>query len=121
MNVGTSRQRRRIPRFTPDLEIIFVEGHSKDGTWAEIQRVVAAYPQYDIKAIRQPGKGKADAVFAAFDVARGDVLMILDADLTMPPEQLTKFWRAMHSGMGEFINGSAWSILWRIRPCGFST
>ena len=61
---------------------------------------------HDIKAIRQPGKGKADAVFAAFDVARGDVLMILDADLTMPPEQLTKFWRAMHSGMGEFINGS---------------
>ncbi len=97
---------RRIPRFAPDLEIIFVEGHSKDGTWEEIQRVVAAYPQYDIKAIRQPGKGKADAVFAAFDVARGDVLMILDADLTMPPEQLTKFWRAMHSGMGEFINGS---------------
>jgi SAM-dependent methyltransferase len=97
---------RRIPRFTRNLEIIFVEGHSKDGTWEEIQRVVAAYPQYDIKAIRQPGKGKADAVFTAFDVARGDVLMILDADLTMPPEQLSKFWQAIHSGMGEFINGS---------------
>ena len=96
----------RIPRFTPDLEIIFVEGHSKDGTWEEIERVIAAYPQYDIKAIRQPGKGKADAVFAAFDAARGDVLMILDADLTMPPEQLAKFWQAIHSGMGEFINGS---------------
>jgi SAM-dependent methyltransferase len=97
---------RRIPRFTRDLEIIFVEGHSKDGTWEEIQRVIAAYPQYDIKAIRQPGEGKADAVFTAFDMARGDVLMILDADLTMPPEQLSKFWQTIHSGMGEFINGS---------------
>src|SRR5262249_31931951 len=97
---------RRIPRFTDDLEIIFVEGHSTDGTWDEIQRVIAAYPHYDIKAMRQPGKGKADAVFAAFEGARGDVLMILDADLTMPPEQLPKFWDAMRSGKGEFVNGS---------------
>jgi SAM-dependent methyltransferase len=97
---------QRIPRFARDLEVIFVEGHSKDGTWEEIQRVVAAYPQYDIKAMRQAGKGKADAVFTAFDAARGDVLMILDADLTMPPEQLSKFWHAIRSGMGEFINGS---------------
>jgi ubiquinone/menaquinone biosynthesis C-methylase UbiE len=96
----------RIPRFVDDLEIIFVEGHSRDGTWDEIQRVIAAYPQYDIKAMRQPGIGKADAVFAAFDSARGDVLMILDADLTMPPEQLPKFWTALHSGQGEFVNGS---------------
>ena len=56
--------------------------------------------------MRQPGKGKADAVFAAYDVARGDALMILDADLTMPPEQLPKFWEALRSGKGEFINGS---------------
>jgi SAM-dependent methyltransferase len=97
---------KRIPRFADDLEIIFVEGHSQDGTWQEIERVVAAYPQYDIKAMRQPGKGKGDAVFAAFDAARGDVLIILDADLTMPPEQLPKFWEAMRSGKGEFVNGS---------------
>ncbi len=97
---------RRMPDFADDLEIIFVEGHSRDGTWDEIQKVVAAYPGYDIKAIQQTGKGKADAVFAAFDIARGDVLMILDADLTMPPEELPKFWQALQSGRGEFINGS---------------
>ena len=97
---------QRIPRFTEHIEIIFVEGHSQDGTWDEIQRVVAAYPQYDIKAMRQPGKGKADAVFSGFDAARGDVLMIFDADLTMPPEQLPKFWQAIRSGKGEFVNGS---------------
>ncbi len=96
----------RTPRFTDNLEIIYVEGHSRDGTWEEIQRVTAAYPEYDIKAMRQLGKGKADAVFAAFDVAQGDALMILDADLTMPPEQLPKFWHALRTGQGEFINGS---------------
>jgi glycosyltransferase involved in cell wall biosynthesis len=97
---------RRIPRFTDDIEIIFVEGHSKDGTWEEIQRVIAAYPDRDIKAIRQAGKGKADAVFAGFDATRSEVLVILDADLTMPPEQLSKFWQALRSGKGEFVNGS---------------
>ena len=97
---------RRIPEFCDDIEIIFIEGHSKDGTFEEIERVRAAYPNKDIKAMRQPGKGKADAVFTAYDVARGDVLMILDADLTMPPEQLTKFWDAIRLGKGEFINGS---------------
>jgi SAM-dependent methyltransferase len=97
---------QRIPRFADDLEIIFVEGHSADGTFEEIERVVAAYPQHDIKTMRQPKQGKADAVFAAFEQARGDVLMILDADLTMPPEQLPKFWEAIRSGKGEFANGS---------------
>jgi SAM-dependent methyltransferase len=97
---------RRLPQFCDDIEIIFVEGHSQDGTYEEIERVRAAHPGRDIKAMRQPGKGKADAVFAAYDVARGDVLMILDADLTMPPEQLPKFWQAIRSGKAEFVNGS---------------
>ena len=86
---------QRISRFVDDLEIIFVEGHSNDGTWEEIERVIANYPGRDIKAMRQPGRGKADAVFAGFDAARGDVLMILDGDLTVPPEQLSKFWQAI--------------------------
>jgi SAM-dependent methyltransferase len=97
---------KRIPRFVKALEILFVEGHSRDGTWEEIERVAAAYPDYDIKAMRQPGTGKGNAVFAGFDAARGDVLMILDADLTVPPEQLPKFWDAICSGKGEFVNGS---------------
>jgi SAM-dependent methyltransferase len=97
---------KRMPRFCDDLEIVFVEGHSNDGTLTEIKRVVEAYPDQDIKLMTQPGKGKADAVFAGFDAARGDVLMILDADLTVPPEQLPKFWRCISDGKGEFINGS---------------
>jgi SAM-dependent methyltransferase len=96
----------RMPAFSPDIEIIFVEGGSSDGTWDEIQRVIAAYPQFDIKAMKQTGKGKGDAVRAGFAAARGDVLMILDADLTMPPEELPKFYETLISGRGEFINGS---------------
>lgn len=97
---------RRIPRFCRDLEIIFVEGHSKDGTLDEIERVKAAHPEHDIKVFVQPGVGKGDAVRKGFAEARGDVLMILDADLTMPPEQLPKFYNQIASGRGEFINGS---------------
>lgn len=97
---------KRIPRFCDDIEIIFVEGHSTDGTLEEMKRVERDHPDFDVKVMTQPGKGKADAVFAAFDVARGDVLMILDADLTVAPEELTKFWDAAREGRGEFINGS---------------
>jgi glycosyltransferase involved in cell wall biosynthesis len=97
---------QRVPQFCERLEIIFVEGHSSDGTLEEMHRVKAAYPDHDIKVMVQPGKGKADAVFAAFDAASNDVVMILDADLTMPPEQLPKFWEAIRTGRGEFVNGS---------------
>jgi SAM-dependent methyltransferase len=95
-----------IPQFCQDIEIVFVEGQSKDGTYEEIERVIAKHPNRDIKLFRQPGRGKSDAVFAGFDRARGDVLMILDGDLTVPPDQLPKFWQAIVDGKGEFINGS---------------
>jgi SAM-dependent methyltransferase len=97
---------RRLPRFAPSLEIIFVEGHSSDGTLEEMHRVMSVYPDRNIKITVQPGNGKADAVFAGFDAASSDVLMILDADLTVPPELLPKFWAAIGEGKGEFIYGS---------------
>jgi SAM-dependent methyltransferase len=97
---------RRIPRFAEDLEIVFVEGHSRDGTAAEIERVIACHPELDIKVLVQDGVGKGDAVRKGFDAARGDVVMILDADLTTPPEDLPKFFAAIASGKGEFVNGS---------------
>jgi SAM-dependent methyltransferase len=97
---------RRLPAFCDDIELIFVEGHSKDGSLQEIHRVINAYPDRDIKVFEQEGIGKGDAVHKGFANARGDVLMILDADLTMPPEALSKFYDAIASGKGEFINGS---------------
>jgi SAM-dependent methyltransferase len=97
----------RLPRFCADIELIYVEGGSKDGTYEEALRVQQVHGgDIDIKVMKQPGKGKADAVFAAFAVARGDVLMILDADLTVPPEQLPKFWRVIESGQAEYVHGT---------------
>ncbi len=97
---------RRMPTFASDIEVIFVEGHSKDGTFEECERVRAAYPDRDIKVLRQDGKGKGDAMRKGFAAARGDILMILDADLTVPPEALPKFYDALALGRGEFINGT---------------
>ncbi len=95
----------RTPELGAGTEIIFVEGHSRDNTWAEIQRVAAENPQRKIKILQQTGKGKGDAVRAGFAVATGDVLMILDADLTMPPEELPKFYEVLATGRAEFANG----------------
>jgi SAM-dependent methyltransferase len=95
----------RTPEMGAGTELIFVEGHSRDNTWAEIQRVAAAHPGKKIKILQQTGKGKGDAVRAGFNVATGDVLMILDADLTMPPEELPKFYDVIASGRAEFANG----------------
>ena len=97
----------RLPDMGRHTEAIFVEGNSSDGTADEIERVIAASPDREIRLIRQgDGVGKGDAVRKGFAAATGDVLMILDADLTMPPEELPKFLRALASGRGEFINGS---------------
>jgi len=97
---------KRLPAFCDDMEILFVEGHSSDGTGEEIKRVMALYPDRDIKFLVQDGEGKGNAVHMAFDAARGDILMILDADLTVPPEALPKFYNALVAGKGEFINGT---------------
>lgn len=97
---------RRLPDFGAKTEIIFVEGNSQDDTWGEILRQKEANPNLDIVALKQPGKGKADAVWTAFDAAKGDILMILDGDLTVPPEDLVKFYQAIASGAGEFVNGT---------------
>lgn len=95
----------RTPEMGRATELIFVEGHSKDHTWTEIQRVAAKYPTKKIKILQQPGKGKGDAVRAGFAAASGDILMILDADLTMPPEELPKFHAVIASGHADFANG----------------
>ncbi len=97
---------QRTPDMGKHTEIIFVEGNSQDRTLEECERVKAAYPEKDITVLVQDGKGKGDAVRKGFDHAKNDVLMILDADLTVPPEDLPKFFNAIASGKGEFINGS---------------
>ena len=96
----------RIPNFASAQQIIFVDGHSTDGTREEIEQVIAENPEKDMEVWTQPGRGKGDAVRYGFAKAHNDILMILDADLTVPPEDLPKFYDAIASGKGEFINGT---------------
>ncbi len=98
---------RRMPKFGTAQEILFVEGNSSDGTFEECERVRDAYrDSWDIKVLKQDGKGKGDAVRKGFAAATGDVLMILDADLTMPPEALPKYHAVIETGKAEFVNGT---------------
>jgi SAM-dependent methyltransferase len=96
---------QRVPELGTGTELIFVEGHSSDDTYAAIERAIAAHPERRASLYRQTGKGKGDAVRLGYDKATGDVLMILDADLTVPPEDLPRFYEAIVTGRGEFING----------------
>jgi 2-polyprenyl-3-methyl-5-hydroxy-6-metoxy-1,4-benzoquinol methylase len=96
---------RRTPVFGLHQEFIFIEGHSSDNTFEEMERVQREYPGKDIRIMQQTGKGKGNAVREAFEMATGDILMILDADLTTPPEDLCKFYDAIAGNAGEFING----------------
>jgi len=96
---------QRTPDMGAGTEIVFVEGNSTDDTWNTIQVMVSKYSHRKVKTLRQPGKGKGDAVRVGFDAAEGDILMILDADLTMPPETLPQFYEAIASGRAEFVNG----------------
>ncbi len=97
----------RVPTLGGPTEIILVEGHSTDGTWDVIQREIAAYRgPHAVRALQQTGRGKWDAVRTGLAIARGDVVVIQDADLTAPPEDLPKFFGALASGTAEFVNGS---------------
>lgn len=97
----------RIPSMGPDDEIIFVEGNSNDNTWEVIQTAAKnCSNDHRIVIAQQTGKGKGDAVRLGFGLAKNDILMILDADMTVPPEDLPKFYAAIKDQKGEFINGT---------------
>lgn len=96
----------RTPHMGADVELIFVVGPSTDGTAEEVERCMAVYADANIRLIRQTGIGKGDAVRQGFEAARGDVLMILDGDLAVAPEELPKFFDALVSGRAELAVGT---------------
>lgn len=98
---------KRIPQMGKGTELIFVDGNSKDGTVDRIKESIKNHPERNIKLIHQgPGKGKADAVKKGIASARGDLLFILDADLSVSPEDLPKFYSVFSEGRADFINGT---------------
>jgi len=98
----------RTPELGLNTELIFVDGQSTDGTVEKIEEMIERYRgKRTIKLIKQsPAIGKGDAVRKGFDAATGDILMILDSDLTVPPEDMPKFYQPLAEGRAEFVNGS---------------
>jgi ubiquinone/menaquinone biosynthesis C-methylase UbiE len=96
----------RLPQMGAGTELIFVEGGSQDDTFARCLEAQKNHPELDMKVYKQTGKGKGDAVRLGFSKAGGDILMILDADMTVPPEDLPRFYRVIANGTVEFVNGS---------------
>jgi hypothetical protein len=96
----------RTPEMGEWTELIFIEGNSTDQTWKAIQKLKEDHPDRRIKIGQQPGRGKGDAVRMGYALAEGEILMILDADMTVPPEDLPKFYHAVAEGSCEFANGS---------------
>jgi len=95
----------RTPELGSGTELVFVEGGSTDNTHEVIEQAMAAHPERTCKLFKQPGKGKGDAVRFGFAHATGDILTILDADLTVAPEELPRFVEVLTSGKAEFANG----------------
>lgn len=96
---------QRVPCMGAGTELIFVEGHSTDSTFGAIQQAISEHPDIPAKLLKQTGTGKGDAVRTGFANASGDLLMILDADLTVAPEDLPRFYEAWISGKGDLVNG----------------
>lgn len=96
----------RLPKLSDNVELVFIEGHSQDNTFEVIQQEIRQHPEQKATLIRQRGIGKADAVWGGFAAAKNDLLMILDSDLSVQPEDLIRFYEAAVLNKGEFINGS---------------
>lgn len=96
---------KQVPEMGRRTELIFVEGHSKDDTYSVIERYIAKHPERSCKLLRQNGTGKCDALHLGFNQASGDIIIILDADVTVSPEDLPRFYETLRSGKAEFVNG----------------
>ncbi len=98
---------KNLPYLGTHTEIIFVEGHSKDGTNTTIRQAITKFKHKDIKLITQTTtSGKGDAVRKGFNRATGDILVIFDADLSMSANELPIFYHVLRTHKADFVMGS---------------
>lgn len=96
---------KRIPQFDK-VEILIVCGKSEDNTLEESRRLMNSYPELNIRVLEQSGNGKGNAVFEAIKLTKNDLIAILDADISVDPENLTDFYMLIESGKADFVNGT---------------
>jgi dolichol-phosphate mannosyltransferase len=113
------------PELGDGYELIVVDDDSPDRTWELAAELTAKYPKLRVLR-RQDERGLSTAVIRGWQVARGDVLAVIDADLQHPPETVVALWRAMSRGAdlavgSRHIEGggvSDWSLLRRMLSRG---
>jgi len=97
---------KSLPILVPQQEVLFVEGHSKDGTREEIERLILKYPEKNIRVVDQPGIGQGNAIRVGFKEARGEIIILYEGDDTSEPGDIIHFYNAINSGVHEFVEGS---------------
>jgi glycosyltransferase involved in cell wall biosynthesis len=90
-------------------ELLLVDGHSTDNTVA-----VARGLRSDVRIVRQPGRGKGDALKCGIEQATGDIIVTLDADGTTDPRDMSRFVEPLLRGC-DFVKGSRFALS---RPAG---
>ncbi|HIK27933.1 MAG: glycosyltransferase [Oscillatoriaceae bacterium SKW80] len=111
-----------------DYELIVVDDNSPDRTWEVAQSLILEYPKLRVMR-RQQERGLSTAVIRGWQVARGEVLGVIDADLQHPPETLLKLWSEIQRGAdlavaSRHVEGggvSEWSLLRRFLSRGAQT
>ena len=96
---------RRVPNIGTRTEIVVVDDGSTDDTCQRVKEVMAADSRVRL-IVLEKNQGKASAVRAGFEAAEGDVLMILDADMAVTPEELPKFLTPLQDGTADLVNGT---------------
>lgn len=95
----------RTPNFCKNLEILIVDDGSRDKTATIVRKVMKKDKRVKLISYK-PNQGKGHAVRTGFDNAKGEIIMILDADMTVPPEELGRFYNVLASGQALFANGT---------------
>ena len=106
-------------------ELIVVDDNSPDGTYKLAQELTTIYPQLRVMR-REQETGLSSAVVRGWQVARGEILGVIDADLQHPPEVLRSLWQEMMRGAdiaiaSRHVEGggvSQWNILRRFLSRG---